>query len=447
MDKLQKKEGLRQTAVNVGLTFGRQFLAGIVQLIIVLMIGRLLGAKEMGVYSVSLLMPMMLGQLLNLGLASSNIYFLASRQFELAIVWQVSRNVAVVMSIIGLLIGTAFIMLFGTVAFPGIEHKYLLLAMLIFPFTLCSGLLASIYQGLEDFRSYNIQVLLQPVLAFLCILCLWGFGQFDLAGVLIATVISHICTLIAGIIFIRNRVAILSTQATDINYLRPAIGYGIFVHLGNIVGFLIYRIDLYLINFFLGPAAAGIYNVAVRLVEQLWMVSQAVSTVIFPRLSAMVGNEAARRELTPMIARMVLWLTLAAGCALAILSEPLIGILFGASFADAAYPLFALLPGVVLLSCARVLANDLAARGKVISNLILTIGVLVVNVFGCVLLIPAYGIVGAGIATTIAYGSNLVIRLVLQQRLSSTPWWQFVVLQKSDVKRLLALLRSDRKAT
>jgi Na+-driven multidrug efflux pump len=80
-------------------------------------------------------------------------------------------------------------------------------------------------------------------------------------------------------------------------------------------------------------------------------------------------------------------------------------------------------------------------------NLILTIGVLVVNVLGCVFLIPGYGIVGAGIATTIAYGSNLVIRLVLQQRLSSTPWWKFVVLQKSDVKRLLTLLRSKRKET
>ena len=122
--------------------------------------------------------------------------------------------------------------------FPGIDPKLLFLALLIFPTSLMSGILTSLYLNV-----------LEP--------------SIDVLG-----------------------------------YLRPALGYGVKAHLGNLVAFLNYRMDIFLVNLFVGPGGAGLYSIAVRLVEQLWMISRAVSTVLLPRLSAMMGDDTGRRRLT-----------------------------------------------------------------------------------------------------------------------------------------------------
>src|SRR5680860_722507 len=125
---------------------------------------------------------------------------------------------------------------------------------------------------------------------------------------------------------------VLEPSIDALGYLRPALRYGAKAHLGNLASFLNYRMDIFLVNLFVGPAGAGLYSIAVRLVEQLWMISRAVSTVLLPPLSAMMGDDAGRRRLTPMIARFVLWGTLLVAGMLAAVAAPLIEALFGAEF-------------------------------------------------------------------------------------------------------------------
>ena len=78
-----KALGLRRLSLDMALTFGREFFAGLLQLGIILFISRLLGPEGAGAYTVALLLPTLLSQLLNLGMASANVYFVASKQFSL----------------------------------------------------------------------------------------------------------------------------------------------------------------------------------------------------------------------------------------------------------------------------------------------------------------------------------------------------------------------------
>lgn len=66
--------GLRRMARDVGMTFGRQFAGALIQLGVILLIARELGPEGAGVYAVALLVPQILSQLLNLGLAPANVY-------------------------------------------------------------------------------------------------------------------------------------------------------------------------------------------------------------------------------------------------------------------------------------------------------------------------------------------------------------------------------------
>jgi O-antigen/teichoic acid export membrane protein len=431
-----KSTGLRRTAVNIGLTFGRQFLAGFLQLGLLLIVARLLGPEGAGAFAIALLLPSIMSQLLNLGLVSATVYFVASGQVRPEIAWAASRDLMLGMALTGLGVGALIVLGLGERAFPGVDRSVLLTALLIFPFSLLAGLATGFFQALENFRVYNLIVLTQPGLALVIVAALWVAGRVDLGSVMSALVAAHALAFLLALCFLARDMRIGARATERLEYLRPALAYGLKVHLGNILTFLNYRLDLFLVNLIAGPAAAGLYTVAVRLVEQLWMISKATSTVIFPRLSSMSGNEDARRSFTPVMARSVMLVTLLAASMLAGLAAPLIRLLFGAEFTPATLALYIMLPGVVLLSCARVLAHDLASRGMVGINLALAGMVLLLNTVANLLLIPHYGILGAALATTMAYTLVFFVRIILQHFLIGMPWWTLILPFPEDFRRL-----------
>ncbi|MCK0097481.1 oligosaccharide flippase family protein [Yoonia sp. F2084L] len=434
---MTKPTSMRRTGIDIVLTFSRQFLAGLMQLGILLIVARVLGPKGAGAYAVALLLPMTMSQLLNLGLASANVYFVASRKFPLHQAWAASRDLVLVMGPLGLTVGTCVIVVIGDTVFPGVPQIALLLALLIYPTSLLAGIVSGLFQALQDFRAFNIAVLVQPFLSFTGVCLLWFTNNVDIITVLLVIASAHFLSLIAALALLSKHTLLTAPSIAGMEYLRPAIRYGVKAHLGNILSFLNYRLDMLLVNLIAGPAAAGIYSVAVRLTEQLWMISQAVSTVIFPRLSAMEKDENARRTFTPLMARIVLWVTLTAAALLGIIAQPLIQFLFGSDFGSAFGALIILLPGITLFSLGRVIANDFAARGWVGINLALAGLVLLVNTLANLVLIPAYGFTGAAFATTLSYTLSVVVRLTLQKRLVNISWQECFVPTRNDLAMLL----------
>jgi O-antigen/teichoic acid export membrane protein len=105
-----KSTGLRRTAVNIGLTFGRQFLAGFLQLGLLLIVARLLGPEGAGAFAIALLLPSIMSQLLNLGLVSATVYFVASGQVRPEIAWAASRDLMLGMALTGLGVGALIVL-------------------------------------------------------------------------------------------------------------------------------------------------------------------------------------------------------------------------------------------------------------------------------------------------------------------------------------------------
>ncbi len=436
---------MRRTGIDIALTFSRQFLAGLMQLGLLLIVAWGLGPEGAGTYAVALLLPSILSQLLNLGLASANVYFVDSRQFSLAQVWVASRDLVLLMGVLGLGVGVGLVLLMGELAFPGIPQMVLLSALLIYPTSLMAGIVSGLFQALQDFRAYNIAVLIQPVLSLAGVCLLWLADQIDITAIMTAVAVAHGVALAVALALLGRRTPLAATGVARMEYLRPAISFGLKVHLGNIMSFLNYRLDMFLVNLLAGPIAAGIYTVAVRLAEQLWMISQSVSTVIFPRLSAMANDESARRAFTPLMARIVLWITLVAAGFLAAILQPLIQLLFGSEFVGAVAALLVLLPGIVLLSLGRVVANDFAARGWVGINMVLAGTVLLINTIANLVLIPQFGFLGAAMATTLAYTFDVTVRLLLQWRLLGVPWWECMIPTRGDFTMIKRLFPKGKK--
>ncbi|GLQ35975.1 hypothetical protein GCM10007939_22590 [Amylibacter marinus] len=435
-----KKVSLKQNLFDIALTFARRFLSGLIQLGTILVLAQFLGAEGLGVYSVALLLPSLMALAFNFGLSSANTFYIASGEVTLPHAWAATRDVAGGIIFVGTLCGGLFIHWFGEVAFPGVPRLVLLMALLTFPVNLLLGVVTGFFLAAGDFRSFNATVLIQPICTFCAIIGLWLWGGVTLENVFIAVVVSYLLALIFSLKLLTKWTELGTRASGKITYLRKAFTYGLKAHLGNIISFLNYRLDLFLVNLFVGPEGAGIYMVAVRLVEQLWMISQAVSTVLFPRLSAMKNDDEDKGALTALLARMVLWLTGVSAAGLALVASPIISVLFGEEFADGVVVLYLLLPGVVVFSCARTLANDWAARGMVGVNLVLALVAFGVNAIANLLFIPMYGIYGAAIATSMTYVLVFVIRLGLLNKLSDVVWWAPIVLRRQDLSSIRALV-------
>ncbi|MEL7354860.1 MAG: lipid II flippase MurJ [Cyanobacteria bacterium J06560_5] len=192
-----------------------------------------------------------------------------------------------------------------------------------------------------------------------------------------------------------------------------SIKYGYKIAFSNIVASLNYRIDILLISYFLGVQAVGIYVVAVQIAEKLWFFSQSASTVLLPKLAAFYKSEneqMSEKAPTLTVFGLTSLFTLLSAMVTAFLSPRFIPLLFGADFDLSATVLFFLLPGVVFLSASRIFANDIAARGHPELNLYSSVLVLFSNAALNVLLIGKYGVIGAAVATSVAYAMNALFK-------------------------------------
>ena len=434
--------GLKQLAGNATVTFARQLTAGLLQLTTIVIIARSLGPEGNGQYAIALLLPTILATFFNIGIAPANVYFLGAGKVDAATAFQAINRLTLFIVTAGLGAGALSIIFHGENWFPNVPQLFLWCALSIFPFMLFQAFLASIFQGLQKFKILNLVVLTQPIITLFLVLTLVLFDIICLEYVLAAHLIGFVVMICITLSKIRAEITMRKPVHIQKGYIKQAITYGYKAHLSNILAFVNYKTDIFLINLLLSPAAAGIYVVAVQLVERLWLVSQSVSTVILPRLSELSSDEESRKELTPIMCRMVLAVTLVLALLLGTLAYPLVVTILGEAYVEAVKALLLLLPGIVAGSGARVLANDIAARGRPELNMYFSAIVVVVNVTGNILLIPKFNLSGAAMATTVAYIVNFVLRLIVYQKISGNQFMAPLIITRVDISIIKKILNT-----
>lgn len=431
---------LRVLLRNFAGTLGRQLLAAIVQLLTVVIVARQFGAAGSGVYAVSLLLPALLVTLLNIGAYTANVYFLGTSKFSVQQIWFGSLKLTAGLSFLGITATSVLIHFAGNKAFPGVDPTLLWISLIIFPISLLHGFQSSIFQGLQRFKEFNISILAQPVVTALLIGVAAVLNVTELVYLVAANLIGAISAMVLSYWLLRPW---LGKQATmpETAYFTKLFSYGFKAHASNVLTFIHNRADLLIINTLIGPAAAGVYVIAVQLCEKLWMLSHAVSAVLFPRLSELGSNEGKRVQLTSITSRLVFGVSALGAMTLAIIAYPFITVLFGWEYRDAYMPLLILLPGVVAISSSRVIANDIAARGRPELNMYMAFVALVANLTADVLLIPILGITGAALAATLSYSLDLLMKICIYKMITKASLSSLVIIRSNDLKELLSAVK------
>ncbi|MGM0587343.1 MAG: flippase [Bacteroidota bacterium] len=432
---------IRQFGQNtfwVFLRFVGKLLTGLIAAIV---IARILGPEGNGYYSLAVLLPQFLGNFMNLGWSASIVYHISSQKTSFSQGFYASIVGWLVSCIPGMLIGWAVIEFGHNQFFPGIPVELLYISLAAFPFILLMDFTGRLFQGIESYAPFNLVMILNSVVMLGGLGVLFVLNLMTVANVLWAYLGGF---LVAGSVGLVAALRLLDEAPRWDklgSLLRSIWGYGGKAHASNVITFFNYRIDMLLINFFMAAAPTGIYAVAVQIGERLWLFAQAASSVLFPRISALQDTGEESHQLTALISRATGWITLLAAILLGILIVPIIQILFGVAYIDAALVLILLLPGIVAGSFSKILANDFAGRGKPEYNLVIVIIMLIMNI-GCnIWLIPIWGINGAAVATTITYLGQFLATTIWYRKRYQVPVRQLLLPQGTDFHKMKSLYR------
>lgn len=410
------------------------FGAQVVRLLTAMLLIALLDPAARGYQSLLVLVPTLLASLAMLGVGSAAPVVLHRGVEERRLLG----------NLIGL--GLLVIALLGVVLAPLLPliARYLsgeytvtpgdvLLGLLLLPPTLLGEFGRSLLVARRDLRSValtqTVTAIAQLVLAILLVLLL----DYGPRGAVSAAVIGGWIGFGATLWIVRSVGSFRPRLDRDV--LRPLLGLGLRGHAGNVVQTFNYRLDVLLLQGLLGQAAVGLYNVGTLLAEVIWYLPNAVSSALLPHVAATHD-----RDQTPRVARWTLLLTAVGSLGLLVIAWPALA-WFRPQYLPAIAPMAVLLPGVVALGVHKVLASDLSGRGMPQYPSITSAIALVITIVANLLLIPIFGIVGAALASTLAYGTQTLLLLAIYTRQTGSRPRDLLLPRPADVRAIAQQLR------
>lgn len=392
-------------------------------------LARWLGPHDRGLLALALLLPSTVLTLVKLGISQATVFFINRKE---ATVDRVASNSVLLALVLGLASALIVWLLRDNLlhsVLGDLPAWALVLALIRVPLLLLDNYLYSILQATGQFGVYNRRLLQSEALRLLLVVLL--VVVFDLglpAAVVIYTIIAAVN--IAWLMLTMRR-DIRFSLSLDLPLLRRMLSFGVRSYVQVVTAHLLLRIDVYMVQAFLGPAETAFYALALHFTELVLEVPQAIGLVLYPKLAALPEDEVHR--LTAQTCRRTLMVTIPAALALAVLGPPVIALWYGEPFAPAGAPLPWAAVGVVMMSIFVIVTRNFTSRQKQRVNTVAGLLALVINVGLNFVLIPAYGIVGASLATAIAYTGACAILMAFFLRESGLPWTAVIVPAREDV--------------
>src|SRR3989344_8698701 len=146
------------------------------QLLIILMslitagiIARALGPMGRGTYALAILLSGIAVITTQFGIGGSSIYYLGRKKYETKEILGNNIIFTAYLSFIGIAIGVAIIFFLSGYLLPGVDKRYLLLALLFIPLQHFFNFISNILLGLKKIKKYNLVFLIQNITFLLLI--------------------------------------------------------------------------------------------------------------------------------------------------------------------------------------------------------------------------------------------------------------------------------------
>lgn len=412
-------------------------------------------------------LPTIMMALANLGLATSTVYFVRRKAFPVKTVAQSTTFMAVVwgsfVAGIALLASQTILPLIQ----PDWDYSltYVVPVCLCVPFLLTTSYYNSLQLAVDRIRDYNLVNLFNSIVFLpLFLVFYYAVGTYAPTGIALARLSAAI--LICAITVWMLRGVVSWRPRPHWGFLKEGLTYGWKANVVSVVTYLNHRLDLILVPLLYSGmqglatkqaqlSQAAFYSLAVSFSELVWHFPEATRDLFFSKVAGSTHEEA--RQFTPTLCRLCFTVAVLGAIGILFVVDPLMTLISPEQW-NVKWQYFVmeslevLVPGTAAYTVAKILQNDLAARGHLNHCMIASVLVLAVMLGLDVLWIPKEGSIGASWASTIAYVVAAIYTLFAYRASGGAGLRECLLLRRSDgqyVRELWGAIREKirRKTT
>lgn len=417
--------GLSKSVIILIVILGSQYCLGFINSSL---IARVLGPTDRGRLTFFLSVSQWAVVILGLGSPQAITYLVASRRFSES--QSLSAVLTVLLTVGGAAMTLALALFFlWPTAFtylPPLEAAWLA----AFSFAALSiVMLSAVLLGLQKTTDYYLSQLLTSLLVFAVLIALLITGRFAY----LAVIESYTIVMIFGTIVIAAWVIkqVGFQLSVSLNFWRPILGYGLKIYPGSILSMVIVRMDVFFVTAFLGFTQLGYYAISVLMAEIVYQLACVFATIRLPHTASRSKEEADRTF--PTVSRQLILLSCLSTLLVAAGGITLIRLLLP-DFHPSIAALLLLLPGTVSLGMANLYFAELGGRGRAGYGSMIIVLNSVVMVLLDLWLIPAWGINGAAIVSSLVYTMGFSFALFAVHQESGLGYRELLFVRRQDLQ-------------
>ncbi len=407
-----------------------------------IVIARVLGPEKRGYFGLVIMACTLLFTLGHFGTGSAIAYFTGKKLYDRK---SILKFLLFSSLVLGSTISIIFFFLYRYIGdiWSDIPRSIMLAGLVSVPFfflyNFLDRFLLSILRVKRSIIMHVFSSFLYLVLILVFVLWMKGGIQNAIACYTASFIITSI---VAFIVFTREY---RPMGRLDLSMSGPLLSFGIRVYLIVIFNFLNYRLGIILVKHYLTVSDVSYFQIATGIAERFWYFPNAMSSLLFPTLLTM-GEKSA--GFTAKVCRNNLFFMVILAAASIFVARPVILLLYGAEYEMVAYAFLALLFGIVIFPFYKFMSSFFAAEKKLEIGIFASAVGIAVNVAANILLIPRFGVIGAGIASSISYSALSIILLLFFRSYTKIPFADVLVPKREDfsmyregIRKILSRLR------
>jgi O-antigen/teichoic acid export membrane protein len=292
--------------------------------------------------------------------------------------------------------------------------SYIKLASILILFNSICELILNFFRMQRKIGLYTILKLSRHALLVGLIVISLLLG-YKLTGVIIAVIVGVMLISLIGLLISLRQVGFHIPRFTN---MKSYLKWGVPLIPNSAILWIIHVSDRYMISYFMGITAAGIYSAAYTIGEYASFTLMALSTVLYPTIikSYEGGNLSETRKYLKYSLKYFMLIAIPSAFGLSVLAKPILSALTTIEFINGTTVIPFVAFGAILFGFHRICLSIIYIANKTQLALSSLGTSAALNIILNIILIPRIGILGAAVATFITCGSLGILTLLLSRR-------------------------------
>lgn len=279
--------------------------------------------------------------------------------------------------------------------FDGRIADYLLYIPIMFCLASLRELFFFLLQGLQYFRKYAVVQTASAVFKFILVLLFANFSELNLANLIYIELMMLLGSFLHQLLVIPLRAHI------DFRFDRSAfnniIRFSLPLYANNILTFVYGRINIFLIGIFLNPVSIALYDIAAKIPEGVDRMFKSFIVVYFPNFSKLLAEGNQREAQRMMNQSLILFSVIIVFGVLAsfLFREEIFRLIFSDQYLDASFAFSLMMLNFYIQAIYNIMGYSLVSAGHPAVPAKINLVSSTVNITGALLMIPAFGFLGA----------------------------------------------------